>query len=433
MLSIFHALHARRGLPCLALALILAAGHESFGQDRRADPSEPAAAPETPQAHLGAGYQDLRNSRYEAAAREFRAALALDPKLAMQARFPLAVCFFEMHQAPEARREFEAVQRDAGDHPNIDYYLGRLDLAEGKLESATLELNKAAANPPFPDTAAYLGLAYLKNRKLALAEKWLLKAAGITPNDAVVQYQLGQLYSQSGRKREAQQAFARSEQLRRHRADVDRLRTECSKKLGQSSVSDARLVCDQLFDPGDIEKLTILGTLYGNHGDFEEALKPLQRAAEISPNSPQTQYNLAFDLFQLKRFQEARESIAKAVSLWPDLFPLNALLGAVLYNLGEKLPSYQVLHHAHELDPQDQETSVYLYEVALDLAEQSKAGKQYREALGYLSEAANLRPQEPEPHRLRAEVYESTGRSAEAAEQRRKAQRLSPATSAKPD
>ena len=408
----------------MSVLLVLVAGCAAFAQDHATNPADLVGSGDTPEAHLGAGYQDLKNDRYEAAAREFRAALALNPKLILQARFPLAVSLFELHQAEEARREFEAVRRDAGDHPNLEYYLGRLDLTEGKLDFAIQELSKAAVQPPFPDTAYYLGYAYLKRHDLTLAEKWLRKAAELAPRDAGVQYRLGLLYSEAGRKEEAQQAYARSEQLRQHGAEVDRLKTDCIQQLEHGSLEGARPVCDRLFDPDDAEQLTKLGTIYGQHGDYIEALKPLLRAAELSPNSPQMQYNLSLDYFQLNRYAEAREPLAKAVERWPDLYPLNALLGAVLYKLGEERPAYEALRHAHALNPQDPGTAESLYQVALSLAEKSLAGKQYPASVEYLSEAARLRPQEPQPHRLLAEIYDVTGRKAEAAAERREVQRL---------
>jgi len=423
----------RLGLKSLGsvLAVALVVCRAGLAQDRPGSPAAGAGTDNSPEAHLGAGYDDLKNSRYEAAAREFRAALALDPKLVMQARFPLAVSLFEMRQAEDARREFEAVRRAAGDGPSVEYYLGRLDLAEGKLDAAIAELSKAAAQPPFPDTASYLGSAYLKRHDLASAGKWLRQAAELAPRDASVEFALGQLYKEAGRKEEAQQAFARSEELRQREAGVDRLRVDCTQKLAQASLEEARLVCDKLFDPDDVEKLTILGTLYGNHGDTEAALKPLRRAAELTPNSPQMQYNLAMCYFQLGRFREAREPLAKAVEQWPDLFPLRALLGAVLYNLGEELPAYEAFHHAHELNPQDPAAASALYELALSLAEKSQAGKQYPDSLRYLNEAVKLRPQEAEPHRRLAAVYDATGRPAEAEAERRQAERLTPTGGAK--
>lgn len=412
----------------LALALVASL---AMAQERSQSPRGKAESGNA-EAHLGAGYENLRNNRYDAAAGEFRAALALDPTLVLPARFPLAVALFELHHLDESRREFEAVQQAVGNHPNVEYYLGRIDLQQGKLDAAVRELSQAAAQPPFPDTAYYLGSAYLKRHDLAPAEKWLRQAAAINPRDPEVEYRLGTLYSESGRKDEAQQAFSRSEELRRREAEVDRWRVDCTEKLAHGPLRDARPACAKLFDPEDADKLTILGTLYGQHGDFEEALEPLRRAAELSPNSPQMQYNLAFDYFELGRYAEARTPVAEAVERWPDLFPLNALYGAVLDKLGEAEPACRALRRAHELNPQDPSTASLLYQVSLRLAAKALTGKQYETSLGYLREAAELRPGEPEPHRRLAQVYEATGRHAEAAAERRELERLTPAASTTP-
>lgn len=430
-ISLIRQSWARRK-PALAMLALALAASTAMAQDRPRNSAGGAASGNTAEAHLGAGYENLRNNRYDAAAREFQAALALDPALVLQARFPLAVALFELHRLDESRGEFQAVEKAAGSHPNVEYYLGRIDLQQGKLDAAVHELTQAAIKPPFPDTAYYLGYAYLKRHDLAAAEKWLKRAAEINPRDAEVEYRLGALYSEAGRKDEAQRAFSRSEELRRREAEVDRQRVDCTEKLAHGPLRDARPVCAKLFDPEDADKLTILGTLYGQHGDFEEALAPLRRAAELSPNSPQMQYNLAFDYFQLGRFAEARAPLAKAVARWGDLFPLNALYGAVLDKLGEAEPAYRALLHAHQLNPQDPATANLLYEVSLRLAASSLAGRQYATSLAYLAKATELRPDTPEPHRLLAQVYAATGRQAEAAAERHAVERLTPATQRSP-
>src|SRR5438309_2078130 len=104
---------------------------------RTVSQESPAAKPamqNTLEAHLGRGYDALKQDRYDAAVSEFRAALELDPKLVLKARFPLAVALFEMHKFDEAHREFESVRREVGDHPNILYYLGRLDIESRNFE-----------------------------------------------------------------------------------------------------------------------------------------------------------------------------------------------------------------------------------------------------------------------------------------------------------
>jgi Flp pilus assembly protein TadD len=375
----------------------------------------PSAAPQTQdtaEAHLGKGYDALREDRYDAAVTEFRAALRLDPALVMRARFPLAVALFELKQSDDARRELEAVRREVGEHPNVAYYLGRLDLLDQNFAGAVRNLTKAIAKPPFPDTAYYLGLACFKQGDLAAAEKWLKQAAQGNPRDSLARYQLAMVYRKQGREDEAKKAFAESTELRRRDTDESELRTECAQKLDTGPRAEARALCQRLYDPDDAERLTMLGTIYGQHGDLEAALEPLRRAAELAPQRPQMQYNLAFTYYRMGRFEEARAPIAKAVERWPDIFQLNSLYGAVLAKLGDDVAAYQALARAHELNPQDAGAADLLYRTTLGLARKSLAARQYPDALRYFGEAAKLRPGDPEPHKAMAEIYTLTGQGA---------------------
>jgi tetratricopeptide (TPR) repeat protein len=420
--------HASRLALLAALATFAPAAR---AQNSPADQKAEAAQAGSVDAHLGRGYAALKDDRYDEAAREFRAALALDPKLTLRARFPLAVTLFESQKTEEARKELEAVRSEVGDRPDVMYYLGRLELTDGNFDKAIQDLTEAAQKPPFPDTAYYLGSAYLKKGALDPAAQWLEAAARLNPRDPHVLERLGALYRQQGRKAEAEKAFADATELRQQDATVSRQRIDCAQKLESSSLDDARQVCEQLFDPNDADKLTMLGTLYGQHGDYAEALKPLRRAAELSPDSPQTEYNLALDCFELQHYAEARQALEKVMKLWPDLSPLNTLYGAVLYKLGDESSAYQALSRAHELNPQDARTAMMLYESGVSLAMKSLASKEYQASMRYLREAAQLAPRQPEPHRLLAQVYRAAGRDSEAAEEQRQFEILSAEVSRK--
>src|SRR5580704_14953410 len=95
-----------------ALLLVTAWRGSALGQESAA--AGPVSA-DTPEVHLGKGYDALKQDMYEVAAGEFRAALQLDPSLVLRARFPLAIALFELHKYDEARRELEIVQHEAGD------------------------------------------------------------------------------------------------------------------------------------------------------------------------------------------------------------------------------------------------------------------------------------------------------------------------------
>jgi tetratricopeptide (TPR) repeat protein len=411
-----------RIMPWLA-ALILAVTCEAVTASQNAPPKP--ASTDAVEPHLGKGYDALRQDRYDVAATEFRTALELDPKLALKARFPLAVALFEMHKFEESRRQFEAVRSDVGESPNISYYLGRLDLEDRNYENAIRKLQAAVANPPFSDTSYYLGFACFKHGDLPSAEKWLKDAVQLNPRDGRMQYQLGLVYRKEGKEEDAKKALELSEELRRRDDSESRLVSDCGKKLEQGPREEAHALCEKLYDPDNTDKLTELGTIYAQHGDFEAALPPLRRAAELAPQSPIMQYNLAHVYYDLNQLENARAPLVDATKRWPDLFPLNALYGAVLYKLSEYAAAYDALQHALQLNPQDSSTADLLYLSALQVGRKHQQAKDYAEALRYLREAATMKPQEPAPHRNMAEVYSATGRIKQAEDEQREADRLS--------
>jgi Flp pilus assembly protein TadD len=423
---------SRNGIPSLGFCLkniflmtCLMLGHAALAQTSAQD--QPSTkVPDTDQAevHLGKGYEALKQERYGDAATEFRMALKIDPTLVMRARFPLAVALFENHRGAEARHELETVRQAAGEQPSICYYFGRLDLEEQKYKSAIANLNKSISNPPFPDTAFYLGFAYFKDGNDQDAEKWLKEAVARNPDDSRAQYQLAVLYRKQGREQEAQQAFSRTKEQRERSDKLSQLKWDCAKELDRGASEQALTVCEQLYNPDDAEMLATLGILYGQHGELDRALKPLLRAAELEPQSPQMQYNLAFTYYRMGRFADARGPLAGALGRWPDLFSLNALYGAVLWRLGEAESAYQFLKRAHKLNADDAGTTDFLYTAALELAEKSEDAASQSQALIYLKEAAALKPSEPEPHQQMARIYTQTGHPEQAKAEQQKFNQL---------
>jgi len=376
------------------------------------------------QSHVGKGYDYEQNQRYEEAAQEFQTALALDPGL-VRARYQLAVCYFALGKRKEAREEFERLRVTTSGDRSVIYYLGRLDLLEGNLDSAIRRFQSVVVSPPFPDTAYYLGSAYLKKDELEQAEHWLRKAADLDRRDFRVPDRLARLYQKQGRRQEAEREYARSAELRYHYNDAAEQAVNCTQKLETRPIEEARAACQRLFDSADPDKLTTLGMLYGQHGDYADALPPLVKAARLDPDSSEIQHNLGLTYFRLKRYREARAPLEEAVRLRPDFFGSNALLGATLYALKEDEAAYRILDQAHRLNPEDRDTAAILFKTALVLAGEKLASKQYPKCLRYLRKAAELCPDDAEVHRQLARVYGLLGRPAQADLESRETERLS--------
>ena len=166
-----------------------------------------------------------------------------------------------------------------------------------------------------------------------------------------------------------------------------------------------------MFDPNDPDRLTMLGMLYGENGKYEEAIEPLKRAAELDPDSFEIYHNLGLTQFRLRRFAEARAPLEKAVSLRPDYFGSKALLGATLYSLKDDESAYRVLGLAHELKPEDTDTTELLFRLAVILGNKRVAAGDYAGGLPFLEKAEGLRPANTELASHIAEIKKVLGRS----------------------
>ena len=319
------------------------------------------------EAHLSRGTQLMQDRLFEAAAGEFEEAIKQNPA-DPRPHFEFAVSLLSLGRNDEARRQFEQVEKLAGGSPYVTYYLGRLDLLSNDYASAIKRLASVAENPPLPDTAFYLGVAYLSSGDVAQGTKSLERAATLLPRDYRVHYRLARAYSTAGRDKEADREYDLYRRFLDEHKNTEKEARDCSDALRTKPPETAREVCHRVFDPNDPEKLTLLGQLFGDAGAFAEALDPLTRAVALDPNSFEAWHNLGLSYFRLRRYRDARAPLEKAVAMRPDFYGSVVLLGATLYMLGEDDQALPVLERAHRLNPADDQTTAVL--------EKLRAGRQ---------------------------------------------------------
>lgn len=289
---------------------------------------------------------------YDEAAAAFEHALQIEPGL-HPARYQLAVCLFALGRNEDSRREFEQLRQQAGPSHEIAYYLGRLLLLSGDTVGAIRELAALTNDAKIPDASYYLGLAYVAAGDQAKGIQWLEHTARALPRDYHVHFRLARLYAGAGRKADADREYALYNEYRdSERHTEERLRA-CTAALDAHVADQAPEACSHLADQNDPEKLVLLGQIFGEHGDFADAIQPLLRATQLDPGSFDGWHNLGLSYFRLKRYKEARQPLEKAVALRPDLFDTLNLLGATLYVLGDDKAALPVLERAHQLRPDD--------------------------------------------------------------------------------
>jgi Flp pilus assembly protein TadD len=305
----------------------------------------------------------MQDQLFEAAASEFEQALAVNPN-DPRVHFQFAVCLLSLGRNDEARSQFEQVRKLAGnvgeESRYVTYYLGRLDLLSNDYASAIQWLASVADNPPSPDTAFHLGVAYISSGDIAAGTKWLERAAKLQPRDYRVHYRLARAYSSAGRTQDADREYALYAQFRDAHKNTEKYARDCAGALQTGPRAAARDICRRVSDPNDPEKLTLLGQLFGDAGAFEDAVDPLKHAVQLDPKSFEAWHNLGLTYFRLQRYGEARPPLETAVALRPEFYGSVVLLGATLYMLGEDDAALPVLEHAHRLNPADSQTTAVL-------------------------------------------------------------------------
>ena len=308
------------------------------------------------EARLGRAAQLMQDQLFEAAASEFEQALTADPA-DPRAHLQFALCLLSLGRNDEARSQFEQVRKLAGESRYVTYYLGRLDLLSNDYASAIQRLGSVAEDPPSPDTAFHLGVAYISSGDVAAGTNWLERAAKLLPRDYRVHYRLARAYSSAGREQDANREYGLYTRFQNEHKHTEEGARACTEALRAQPADAARQVCYRMFDPNDPEKLTLLGQLLGDGGAFALALDPLQRAASLDPNSFEAWHDLGLTYFRLKRYAEARAPLEKAVALRPDFYGSVVLLGGTLYVLGDDAAALPVLERALRLNPSDTETA----------------------------------------------------------------------------
>lgn len=321
--------------------------------------TSPPSRPPGPEAHISRGTQLMQEQLFEAAAAEFKEALKVNPA-DPRARFQFAVCLLSLGRTDEARREFEQVRKLAGKSPYVTYYLGRIALLSNDYGSAIKELGGIAENPPLPDTALYLGEAYVAFGDLTRGTQWLERAAKLLPHDYRVHYRLARAYSSAGREKDGDHEYELYTKFRDEHKNTETEARACTDALRTKPLPAAREVCHRMYDPTDPEKLTLLGQLLGDAGAFEDALDPLNHAVRLDPKSFEAWHNLGLTYFRLQRYADARAPLETAVALRPNFYGSVVLLGAALYMLGDDAAALPVLERAHRLNPADTQTAQVL-------------------------------------------------------------------------
>jgi tetratricopeptide (TPR) repeat protein len=380
----------RPGYLWLLFVLVIPPNLKPESLQRSSNPESPSRS-QAAKSILSEGLQYLDQARFQQAIAAFRQALELDPTLIV-ARYDLGVACFSSGQFSDARQAFEEVRRESSNHLFSVYFLARLDLIEEDLEGAIRGFELLVNRQPVADEFYYLGSAYFRKGDLQQAVRILQKAALLKPLDYRVPLLLARVYQRTGQSDKAEEQASISEKLRDSYHRKSREILECNTALNSQPLESAIQQCQKLLDGTDSIKLVSLGVLLAERQLLAQAIPPLVKAARLDPENYEPQFNLGLTYFKMKNYKDARKPLELAVSLRPESYDALAILGSVLFALGEDYAALHHLRHAHQLKPSDEKVKSLLFEQLRIIGQHLFNRQEYKESANYLEEALSLKP-----------------------------------------
>lgn len=123
--------------------------------------------------------------------------------------------------------------------------------------------------------------------------------------------------------------------------------------LRQGNLQRAKGICRKILrqKPNDPDALHLLGMIYSESGEYDQAVTHIQKALQADPHFAEAYNNLGNIFRKTKRLDKALENYQKAVSLNPTLSEIFLNMGIVLQDLGNTDEAIASYHRVIEIRP----------------------------------------------------------------------------------
>jgi tetratricopeptide (TPR) repeat protein len=351
----------------------------SSGRAQSVDP--PQEAPQTkprapdPQKLFAAGEAALHAGKLDEAERDFHQVLALNPAVP-GAYANLGVIHMRRKQWPQALKMLHQAEKLAPDMAGIRLNIGLVYYRQKNFRAAIPPFESVLHQTPSSYQARYLlGFCYFFNGR------WPETVATLEPlwDDVSASDQLNYLY-----------VLGRAAEISKNAALEEKAYTRMAA-IGQ----------------GSPEYRMIIGKSHLNRGEYDEAIRELESAAQADPKLPLVHYYLGMTYTRKQDYDQARIEFQKDLSIEPDAAFTYEQLGKVEFTLQNDAEAAKDFTRAVKLDPQ-------LLESRMGLAKIAERKKDYPAALAQLNELIRLDKDAASARYLRGQVLLRMGREKEA-------------------
>jgi tetratricopeptide (TPR) repeat protein len=359
----------------VVLFLFLLSGSFSAPAKTRAGEAQAAL---DPRKLFEAGEAALHAGKLDEAEHEFRRVLAINPGVA-SAYTNLGVIHMRRKQWTQALVMLQKAERLAPDMAGIRLNIGLVYYRQKNFLAAIEPFESVVRQPPGSYQARYLlGFCYFFD------SRWADTVATLEPlwEQVAPADQLNYLYV-LGRAAEISKNAALEEKAYARMAEI-----------GQ----------------GSPEFRMIIGKSHLNRGEYDDALRELEAAAQADPKLPLAHYYLGMTYVRKQDYERARVEFQKDLDLERDAAFTYEQLGKVESTLQNEGEAAKDFGRAVKLDPQ-------LVDSRMGLAKIAERKKEYPAALAQLDEITRLDKNNAHSRYLRGQVLLRMGREKEGREE----------------
>ncbi|MEY3201385.1 MAG: hypothetical protein RIR70_935, partial [Pseudomonadota bacterium] len=283
----------------------------------------------------------------------------------------------------DARREFEALQREFPDNLDVLYAVGVLSMQLGDFDAAVPSfqalIDKGYTEPN--QIRLYLGQIAEHRKRQDEALGWYYT---VTAGEHYLpaQVRIAAVLAAQGKVDEARMSLQNATaSTRRERLQLVLAEAQLLREAGRAEEAFALLEKNVARDPDDLDLLYETALMAERVGKVDVTEAHLRRVIAKKPDHAHAYNALGYSLADRNlRLEEAQSLIEKALSLAPsDPFILDSM-GWVLFRRGDAAGAVKYLSQAFELRP-DPEIAAHLGEVLWVAGKRDEATRVWREAL----------------------------------------------------
>jgi tetratricopeptide (TPR) repeat protein len=353
---------------CLLTFICFGAGAQSTAPPASRDP----------QKLFEAGEAALHAGKLAEAEHEFQQVLAINPGVA-GAYANLGVIDMRRKQWPQALAMLHQAEKLAPEMAGIRLNIGLVYYRQKNFRAAIEPFESVVRQMPGSYQARYLlGFCYFFN------DRWADTVATLEPlwEQVSASDQLNYLY-----------VLGRAAELSKNAALEEKAYARMAE-IGQ----------------GAPEFRMIIGKSHLNRGEYDDAMRELEAAAQADPKLPLVHYYLGMTYVRKQDYERARVEFQKDLAQEPDAAFTYEQLGKVESTLQNEAEAAKDFGRAVKLDPE-------LVESRMGLAKIAEQKKEYPAALAQLNEIIRLEKDNASAHYLRGQVLLHMGREKEGREE----------------